>query len=89
MSTRSCPDWPELLELAPELHFKHYTVAEARLPGEALVNLPDVPLEAIAICADLDHNVYNAAHTDPRVAAALQDTHWYELRVWVRERPPG
>jgi hypothetical protein len=89
MSTRSCPDWPELLELAPELHFKHYSVAEARLPGEALVNLPDVPLEAIAICADLDHNVYNAAHTDPRVAAALQDTHWYELRVWVRERPPG
>jgi hypothetical protein len=89
MSTRSCPDWPELLELAPELHFKHYSVAEARLPGEALVNLPDVPLEAIAICADLDHNVYNAAHTDPRVAAALQDTHWYELRSWVRERPPG
>jgi hypothetical protein len=89
MSTRSCPDWPELLELAPELHFKHYSVAEARLPGEALVNLPDVPLEAIAICADLDHNVYNAAHTDPRVAAALQDTHWYELKVWVRERPPG
>jgi hypothetical protein len=89
MSTRSCPDWPELLELAPELHFKHYSVAEARLPGEALVNLPDVPLEAIAICADLDHNVYNAAHTDPRVAAALEDTHWYELNSWVRERPPG
>jgi hypothetical protein len=89
MSTRSCPDWPELLELAPELHFKHYSVAEARLPGEALVNLPDVPLEAIAICADLDHNVYHAAHTDPRVAAALEDTHWYELNSWVRERPPG
>jgi hypothetical protein len=89
MSTRSCPDWPELLELAPELHFKHYSVAEARLPGEALVNLPDVPLEAIAICADLDHNVYNAAHTDPKVAAALEDTHWYELSSWVRERPPG
>jgi hypothetical protein len=53
------------------------------------VNLPDVPLEAIAICADLDHNVYNAAHTDPRVAAALEDTHWYELGAWVRERPPG
>jgi hypothetical protein len=89
MSTRSCSDWPELLELAPELHFKHYTVAEARLPAEALVNLPDVPLEAIAICADLEHNVFNAAHTDPRVAEALQDTHWYELGVWVRERPPG
>jgi hypothetical protein len=89
MSTRSCPDWPELLELTPELHFKHYTVAEARLPAEALVNLPDVPLEAIAICADLDHNVYNPSHTDPRVAEALRDTHWYDLNVWIRERPPG
>jgi hypothetical protein len=89
MSTRSCPDWPELLELTPELHFKHYTVAEARLPAEALVNLPDVPLEAIAICADLDHNVYNPTHTDPRVAEALRDTHWYDLNVWIRERPPG
>jgi hypothetical protein len=78
-----------LLELAPELHFKHYTVAEARLPAEVLVNLPDVPLEAIAICADLDHNVFHQAHTDARVAAALQDTYWYELNTWVREGPPG
>jgi hypothetical protein len=89
MSTRSCPDWPTMLELAPELHFKHYSVAEARLPGEVLVNLPDMPLDAITICADLDHNVYYAPHTDPRVAEALKDTHWYELDVWVRERPPG
>jgi hypothetical protein len=89
MSSRSCPDWPSLLELAPELHFKHYTLAEARLPAEVLVNLPNVPREAIAICADLDHNVYNRAHTDSRIAEALQDTYWYELDVWVRERPPG
>jgi hypothetical protein len=54
-----------------------------------LVSLPDVPLEAVAICADLDHNVYYHAHTDPRVAAALQDTYWYELNTWVREGPPG
>jgi hypothetical protein len=89
MSSRSCPDWPTLLELAPELHFKHYTIAEARLPAEILVNLPDVPREAVAICADLDHNVYYAAHTDPRISAALEDTYWYELNTWVRERPPG
>jgi hypothetical protein len=89
MSSRSCPDWPMLLELAPELHFKHYTVAEAKLPAEVLVNLPDLPLEAVAICADLDHNVYHRAHTDARVAAALQDTYWYELDTWVREGPPG
>ncbi len=30
MSSRSCPDWPRLMEIAPELQFKHYTVA-ARL----------------------------------------------------------
>jgi hypothetical protein len=89
MSSRSCPDWPTLLELAPELHFKHYSVAEARLPAEVLVSLDDFPREAIAICADLDHHVFNKAHTDGRIAEALQDTHWYELDVWVRERPPG
>ena len=89
MSTRTCPDWPALLEVAPELHFKHYTIGEARLPAEVLVNLPDIPLEAVAICADLEHNVFNQTHTDPRVGAALQDTYWYELNDWVREGPPG
>jgi hypothetical protein len=87
MSSRSCPDWPALTEIAPDLQFKHYTVAEARLPAEALVNLPDVPLEAVAVCADLDHNVFNASHTDPKVAEALRETHWYELREWVTTGP--
>ena len=61
-STRTCPDWPMLLEIAPDLHFKHYTLGEARLPAEVLVNIPDIPLEAVAICADLDHNVFNPSH---------------------------
>ncbi|HVD66258.1 MAG TPA: hypothetical protein VNB65_05100 [Gaiellaceae bacterium] len=87
MSTRTCPDWPILLEVAPDLHFKHYTIAEARLPAEVLVNLPDVPREAIALCADLEHNVYSSTHTDPRVAAALEDTYWYELNEWARSGP--
>lgn len=87
MSTRSCPDWPMLIEIAPDLHFKHYSVAEAELPAEVLVNIPDVPREAIAICADLEHNVFNPTHTDPRIAAALQDTHWYDLNEWARSGP--
>jgi hypothetical protein len=87
LSSRTCPDWPQLTEIAPDLQFKHYTVAEARLPAEALVNLPDVPLEAVAICADLDHNVFNASHTDPKVAEALRDTHWYELQEWITSGP--
>ncbi len=87
MSTRSCPDWPTLLDLAPDLHFKHYTVGEAQLPAEVLVNLPDVPLEAVAICADLEHHVFNPGHTDGRISEALSDTHWFDLREWVERGP--
>ena len=76
-----------LMEIAPDLQFKHYTVAEARLPTEALVNLPDVPLGAVAICCDLEHNVFLAQHTEPKVAAALRDTHWYELSEWSTRGP--
>jgi hypothetical protein len=75
------------MELAPDLQFKHYTVAEARLPAEALMSIPDVPLGAVAICCDLDHNVFYAHHTEPKVAAALRDTHWFELDEWVRRGP--
>ena len=87
MSSRTCPDWPQLTEIAPDLQFKHYTVAEAKLPAEALVNLPDVPLQAVAICADLDKNVFYAQHTDPKVAEALRVTNWYEVREWTTTVP--
>jgi hypothetical protein len=87
MSARSCPDWPALLDLAPDLHFKHYTLAEARLPADALVSIADVPLEAISLCADLEHHVFNPEHTDPNVAAALQETHWFDLREWAQGGP--
>ena len=87
MSSRTCPDWPMLMEYAPDLQFKHYTVAEARLPAEALMNIPDVPLGAVAICCDLEHNVFYAGHTDPKVAAALRDTHWFEVHEWATRGP--
>ena len=87
MSTRSCPDWPTLLDVAPDLHFKHYTLGEAQLPAEVLVNLPEVPLEAVAICADLEHNVFNPGHTDALVANALGGTYWFDLREWVERGP--
>jgi hypothetical protein len=89
MSARSCPDWPSLLEISPDLHFKHYTLVEARLPADALVQLQDVPMQAVAVCADLDHHVFNPDHTDPRVAAALRDTHWFDLREWSARGLPG
>lgn len=87
MSSRTCPDWPELMELAPDLQFKHYTVAEARLPAEALVTLADISRDDVAICADLDHNVYNKRHTEPRIAEALSATHWFELAEWSTSGP--
>ena len=86
MSSRTCPDWPLLMELAPDLQFKHYTVAEVRLPADALVNLP-VSLNEVAICCDLDSHVFHAAHTDTRVAEALRDTHWFEVREWATRGP--
>ncbi|HEY7708048.1 MAG TPA: hypothetical protein VH968_12850 [Gaiellaceae bacterium] len=87
MSTRSCPDWPDLLERAPDLLFKHYTVAEAQLPAEALGRLQEVSLGSIEICCDLDHHVFNAEHTDERVADALRESHWYDLREWIATGP--
>jgi hypothetical protein len=75
------------MELAPDLQFKHYTVAEAKLPADALMHIPDVSLDTVAICCDLDRNVFYAAHTDPAVAAALRDTHWFELAEWSTTGP--
>ena len=88
MSSRTCPDWPMLMELAPDLQFKHYTVAEARLPADALVNIPELSLDQVAICCDLERNVFYAEHTDPSVAVALRASHWYDLEEW-RTTGPG
>lgn len=89
MSSRTCPDWPDLMEIAPELQFKHYTVAELQLPADALMRIPDVPLADVAICADVEHNVFYAGHTDERIADALRTSHWFEVRDWIRAGRPG
>jgi hypothetical protein len=88
MSSRTCPDWPTLMELAPDLQFKHYSVAEAQLPVEALRKLGQITLSEVAICCDLEHHVFHAAHTEPRITEALAETHWYEVREYA-ERGPG
>jgi hypothetical protein len=75
------------MEYAPDLQFKHYTVAEAKLPADALMTIPNVPLSAVAICCDLDRHVFNAAHTDPDVSHALRETHWFELAEWTSSGP--
>ena len=89
MSSRTCPDWPELMEIAPELQFKHYTVAEAKLPADALMHVAEISLSEVAICCDLDRHVFYAGHTDERVAEALLASHWFEVRGWVTSGRPG
>ena len=80
VSSRACPDWPQLMEIAPELQFRHYTLREVQLPADALVRLGGVDRDAVAICADLEHHVFSPAHTDPAVVEALQGTYWTDVR---------
>ncbi len=68
MATRTCPDWPELLDRAPDLHFKHYTADELQLPHDIVLALGAVRLSEIEVCADTTYNVFNGAHTDERLA---------------------
>jgi hypothetical protein len=84
---RARPDWPELMELAPDLQFKHYTVAEAQLPADALAQISLVSLGEVEICCDLEHHVFNPGHTDLDVAEALRGTHWFDVREWATSGP--
>ena len=89
MSSHTCPDWPTLMELAPELQFRHCTLGEVHLPPEAFVQTKGIPIDAVVICCDIDSHVFHAPHTDPRVAVALERTHWIELREWAGGRRRG
>ena len=83
MATRSCPDWPMLMDQAPDLSFKHYTADELHLAHDVIVGLgADVRLSEIEVCADTAHNVFNPAHTDPRLADALRSSFWTDLDDW-------
>ena len=87
MSSRTCSEWPRLMEIAPDLQFMHYSVAEAKLPADALVNIPDASLDELTICCDLEKHVFFGEHTDPHVADALRETHWFELSEWTTAGP--
>jgi hypothetical protein len=87
VSSRSCPDWPDLMEIAPDLQFMHYTVAEAQLPVDVLTTITHVSLGDVAICCDLERHVFYAEHTDPQVAAALRDSQWYEVHEYAESGP--
>ncbi len=79
MAMRSCPDWPEMLDRAPDLDFKHYTADELQLPHDIVLALGDVRLASLEVCADTSRNIFNPAHTDPRVGDALRASFWTDL----------
>jgi hypothetical protein len=79
VSSRACPDWPALMEVVPDLQFRHYSLREAQLPAEAFVKIEGVDLDALSLCCDRDSHVFNPGHTDPRVVAALHGTHWIDV----------
>jgi hypothetical protein len=60
-----------------------------QLPADALMHVTDVSLADVAICCDLEKNVFNAAHTNEGVAAALRTSHWFEVHDWVAAGRPG
>ena len=87
MSARTCPDWPELMELDPDLQFKHYTVAEAQLPAEvALAHLPRVARRGRDLLRPRAPRL-QPGHTDLDVAEALRGTHWFDVREWATSGP--
>jgi hypothetical protein len=75
------------MEVDPDLQFKHYSVAEAQLPADVLCRITHVSLADVEICCDHDHHVFNREHTDPEVAEALRDSHWFELSDWATHGP--
>jgi hypothetical protein len=87
VSYKSCPDWPELMEIAPNLQFKHMTVRQAQLPFEILSRMTELQLDDLEICCDVEHHVVYAAHTHPSVIAALDGTHWFEVHEWSTSGP--
>jgi hypothetical protein len=53
------------------------------------MHVKDIALSDVAVCADLDHHVFYAVHTDPNLAEALKGSHWYEVREWISAGRPG
>jgi hypothetical protein len=67
MSYQTCPDWPELMEIAADLQFKHLTVQQAQLPADALMQIPGEPDRPGSLRRP---NHVSSRATDPRVVVA-------------------
>jgi hypothetical protein len=80
VSFRTCPDWPALMEVAPDLQFRHHTLGEMQLPHDVFVRIGGISLDEVAVCCDVNAHVYNPEHTDPRIVEALHGTFWIDVR---------
>ena len=80
MSSRTCPDWPALMEVAPDLQFRHHTLGEMQLPHDIFTRIEGISLDEVAVCCDVDAHVFNPEHTDPRIIDALRSTFWIDVR---------
>jgi len=74
------------MELDPELQFKHYTAAEAKLAAEVLMMVPALTLPNIEICCDLEHHVFYSEHTNTELAEALGGGDWLERCDWAQRK---
>ena len=86
MTSHTCPDWPRLMEIAPQLQFRHHALGEVQLPHEAFVRVEGIAIDQVSVCCDADAHVFNPEHTDPRIVEALRGTHWIDVRE-ISERP--
>lgn len=80
MTSRTCPDWPRLMEIAPQLQFRHHTLGDVQLPHDASVRVEGIAFDEVSVCCDIDAHVYNPEHTDARIVDALRGTHWIDVR---------
>ena len=88
MSYKTCPDWPALMELAPDLQFKHMTVRDAQLPFDVVARIPDESRSTRSRSAATSSTTSSTPRTPhPDVVSALEGTHWFEVNEWATSGP--
>ena len=51
------------------------------------MRIEGIGLDDVVVCCDLDAHVYNPEHTAPQIVAALQGTHWIDVRELAAPPP--
>ena len=88
MSYKTCPDWPTLMELAPDLQFKHMTVQDAQLPFEVVAKIPSGSRSTSSRSAATWSTTSSTPRTRiPTSSRRSRDTHWFEVHEWATTGP--